>query len=322
MVFYDNFVVSIVFLVDNLTNTFYTKNRICINGVIVMNDLSDFEAIKKESMHLFPHPTPSAKKAYFYALEMAYWEIDGNFSTTLSKNNAFLLLLVSKGTGNLCYQEKNFHLSEGDLLLISCKENPPPVIRSTNGWVLFFLYFNGKQAKENYNIIYNKYKKQIFHLKNTSTILMLLWQILTLHEQNSPQAEAITSLNITKIITELTFSEQNPNSNAFYPASIHCVFHYVAHNYNKKITLDQLAAISSISKFHLSKEFKKYTGITISEYIIVTRLNQAKELLRHSDKSIKEIAMEVGFSLPSHFTKTFHDREHMTPGEYRKQWIE
>jgi AraC-like DNA-binding protein len=105
-----------------------------------------------------------------------------------------------------------------------------------------------------------------------------------------------------------------------YPEYINDIFHRIDHFYNKKYTLDKLAKLYSINKFHLAREFKKYSGTTLNEYLITTRIDRAKQFLRYSKKSIEQIAQEVGFYNSSHFIKMFHTREHITPLSYRKQW--
>uniref|UniRef100_UPI003568068E helix-turn-helix transcriptional regulator n=1 Tax=Cohnella sp. TaxID=1883426 RepID=UPI003568068E len=72
--------------------------------------------------------------------------------------------------------------------------------------------------------------------------------------------------------------------------------------------------------YHLSKEFKCYTGFSPNEYLIHTRITRAKELLRFTDMPVAEIALSVGVDNVSHFINLFRDRETMTPLAYRKTW--
>ena len=74
------------------------------------------------------------------------------------------------------------------------------------------------------------------------------------------------------------------------------------------------------SRYHILKQFKKYMGTTINEYIITTRISYAKELLKYSPLSVTDIAFEAGFHNVTHFINLFKARENITPHAYRKAW--
>ena len=151
--------------------------------------------------------------------------------------------------------------------------------------------------------------------------MSLFWQIIALHKKKDSHAEHLTSFHITRILAEICLLKNNDYISDFeYPEYINDIFHRIDHFYNKKYTLDKLAKLYSINKFHLAREFKKYSGTTLNEYLITTRIDRAKQFLRYSKKSIEQIAQEVGFYNSSHFIKMFHTREHITPLSYRKQW--
>lgn len=62
-------------------------------------------------------------------------------------------------------------------------------------------------------------------------------------------------------------------------------------------------------------------GVTVNEYVVLTRIAHAKELLKYSDLSVNEITFEVGMNNVTHFINLFKAREQMTPLAYRKIWI-
>ena len=88
----------------------------------------------------------------------------------------------------------------------------------------------------------------------------------------------------------------------------------------EKITLEELSSRFFISKYHLSREYKKHYGITIGNDLTARRLSHAKSLLRFSDGSIEGIAAACGFSDAGYFIKVFRRSEGMTPLEYRRKW--
>lgn len=92
---------------------------------------------------------------------------------------------------------------------------------------------------------------------------------------------------------------------------------YINENFNKDITLDDMANMCFITPGYFSKIFYKETGERFSDCIIRLRIERAKELLKTTNKNIQEIAIEVGFNDAGYFTKRFKIYEGTTPGRYR-----
>ncbi len=94
---------------------------------------------------------------------------------------------------------------------------------------------------------------------------------------------------------------------------------FVQGNYANKITLDEIAAAGNVSKSTCLTIFKKYLQDTPTNYLIGYRLKRAMEMLKDSDLSITEVALEVGFGGVSYFAETFKKNYGCSPSEYRKQ---
>lgn len=276
------------------------------------------ENIDNESVHLVISPSDLAKKTFLYANEIGFLEMKPYQSVSSERKDSFLLLFITFETGKLIYQNVEYQVKKGDLFLLDCKNDIK--LCNTSEMRVLYVYFNGNQAYAYYDMIV-KNKLLCFKIENYKTIMSLFFQILTLHRKNKKYAEQLTSLHLTRILTEISMLCDNESvSEVEYPEYINDIFHNVDHFYKQKFTLDMLAKKYSLNKFHLSREFKRCAGTTFNEYLITTRISKAKSLLRYSDKSIEQIADAVGFYNSSHFIKMFYSREHVTPLYYRKQW--
>ncbi|WP_238653373.1 AraC family transcriptional regulator [Paenibacillus piscarius] len=89
-------------------------------------------------------------------------------------------------------------------------------------------------------------------------------------------------------------------------------------HYREPFSLEALAAHMHLSPYHISHLFKQYAGITLSEYIVQRRVREACILLANTDKSVGEIAMEVGGLSPSYFSQMFKKLKGISPEKYRK----
>ena len=95
------------------------------------------------------------------------------------------------------------------------------------------------------------------------------------------------------------------------------VFEYINENLNQDIKLADLAQLLDISQFHFSHLFKQAIGISPYQYLIQQRIERAKQLLKQTERSIMEIALECGFNSHSHISKQFRQLTGITPTAYR-----
>jgi two-component system response regulator YesN len=92
---------------------------------------------------------------------------------------------------------------------------------------------------------------------------------------------------------------------------------YIQQNFDKKISLKDVAESLNLSKQYLCSIFKKETGENVSFYINKLRIEKAKMLLHKKDRKIKEIFEEVGYSNQQYFSKVFKKMTGMTILEYK-----
>ncbi|MBM7599234.1 AraC-like DNA-binding protein [Virgibacillus halotolerans] len=99
------------------------------------------------------------------------------------------------------------------------------------------------------------------------------------------------------------------------------VENYVEMNFAEDDTIDEMAKRLHVHPSHLMRTFKKEKGMTISHFRNQKRLKEAKELLLHSNLTITELSMMVGFNNVPYFSKVFKEETGMTSKEYRKMHI-
>lgn len=93
---------------------------------------------------------------------------------------------------------------------------------------------------------------------------------------------------------------------------------FIQRNYMDKITLGDIAKSGNVSKTTCSNLFKTHLHETPVNYLIRYRIMQSEELLKTTDKSISEIAYEVGFSDPSYYTASFQKIFQHSPTNHKK----
>lgn len=92
---------------------------------------------------------------------------------------------------------------------------------------------------------------------------------------------------------------------------------YIKDNYRKDITLEEVSKEVNISPHYFCKLFKNEMGENFTDYVTNLRINTAKEIMKNSLLSVKEICYEIGYGDPNYFSRIFKKAVGVTPTEYR-----
>lgn len=92
---------------------------------------------------------------------------------------------------------------------------------------------------------------------------------------------------------------------------------YITNHCTENINIDDLAGLAGFSKFHFSRLFKQFSGVSCYEYLMQKRIAHAETLLIQPNITITEVAMRSGFQSLSTFNRIFKATKHCTPSEYK-----
>lgn len=97
---------------------------------------------------------------------------------------------------------------------------------------------------------------------------------------------------------------------------------YIKLNYSRDISLDEISQELNLSSYYFSKLFKEETGEGFIEYLTSIRIEEAKELLKDSSISMKEVSSAIGYADPNYFSRIFKKITGITPSEYKEKIAE
>lgn len=97
------------------------------------------------------------------------------------------------------------------------------------------------------------------------------------------------------------------------------VTNYIHHHLSESITTEEIAKALFMSRSRLSVKFKQETDENLIDFILKEKTEEAKRLLRYTDKPITSISAYLGFSSQSHFSRVFKKYANCLPNEYRKR---
>ena len=279
-----------------------------------------------DSIRIINTPSPFAKNAFFYIQEIGTFKALKGYFAERANLSSYLILYTIKGEGLLNYNGKEYILAPNSLFWIDCTKHHS--YKETSGdWEFIWIHIYGSTSAEYYSI----FEKNIDIVYTISPSLHeslngIHNTLIKLCQEASLTSELQISSYISQLLTNicvdsLSYTDKSISIESSSASNtMKNIVLYLEDHFNEDISMEQLSNIFYISKYYISREFKKYMGIGVWDYLTGLRINYAKEQLKDSDQSVGEIAISCGIPNVSHFINTFKSREGVTPLTYRKLW--
>lgn len=257
-------------------------------------------------------PSELAKKIYFYHTWCGHYYCTKNYYMKRDSFPPLLVVYVREGMFHFEYRNMVFDAEKGDVVLLDCSE--PHYYRAYDGLEFLYMHFDGSNSHEICQHILSQNGPLIRH-ENNVMIGNLLYNMVRFYQEDGVETMFQSSMRIYHVFEYLLapdrhqYEKSNPVENAI---------RYIRANMAEDISLEGLANEVNLSTYYFAHCFKEQTGFSPMEFVINTRINQAKNLLVLTTKSVAEIAYEVGYSSASSLNNIFTKKEGMPPGQYRR----
>lgn len=234
------------------------------------------------------------------------------------------ILLVLSGDLDIWLENEHYRLKENDLILI-----------------------NSNQVHETYSddcvLLALQIRLSMFHMEwlnpetaffscNSSLqgnnrhfdyIRSLMAQLIQLYSSTSDYTQLVSYAHACNLMHELLlyFKTEQPAvvRSKKQIEHLYSIIEFIDKNYNRQISLKDIAAQEFLSASYLSHFFEKNMKISISNYLTQIRIKHSIRYLLHTDYSIEKIAECCGFSSPRSFATHFKKQYHMLPSQFRKE---
>lgn len=138
------------------------------------------------------------------------------------------------------------------------------------------------------------------------------------HKSGFLSEKLLASAVLQMVMYLISFTEQNLKLEKAMMLPIVEVLKYIDRNYQEVITLDKMAKIAHMSKYHFCRTFRSVTGETAVHYLKTVRLTRAHNLLIHTTEQLDEIARKSGFTSYVNLARAFKSVYGMSPRGFRK----
>lgn len=280
------------------------------------------KGVLNKSDTFFSTPSPTAKKLYYYPTSAGHFYCTKGYHLTRKNYNSLLISHIIDGTFTFVVDGKEYTANSGETVILDCFDEHE--YYTEKSFESIWIHFSGLNCRELYSEI-TKTEGNIIRSFNSKQIKKMIFKIFNDMSSEDKPSEVVISLDIYKILSELLspmhFSVKNNESykeNIIYKGNILKVKKYIFDHISEPLTVQDLAAQIPMSPSHFSRVFKSQTGFSPYDFVLVTRLNKAKDMLQKTDIAILQIAYDTGFNSVSNFIYFFSANTGMSPSKFRQ----
>lgn len=228
------------------------------------------------------------------------------------------LYYFTQGEGTLVIEGDIYHPEPGDYFLIPANTIHSYSQNLENPFYQHWTHFD-LSLGQNYQLTYTP--DTIKCRMEADVVIPLFSQLNKAYYSDSPLksiSEKAALLNLFQLFLErVDIHKLIPNNSDLL---LHQINDYILSNLHASVTLNQLADIAHLHPNYFTKYFKKHYGMTPVEFVNVTKLKLATEIIDADvSKSIEEVAYESGFNDYRYFSRLFKRRYGLTPKAYKNK---
>lgn len=232
----------------------------------------------------------------------------------------YQLLYIVEGEGRLQTRHSGTHdIKGGDMFLLFPKEWHTYCPNPSVGWKEYWIGFSGANIDHRVEAGFFSVEKPIYHIGYNETIIELYLEAIRTAKRQEPYFQQ----NLAGIVNHILGLMFMTNHNRLIQPDIKMIKvidkarAYLQSSVDEEISMPMVAEHLNISYTSFRHAFKKYTGLSPAQYFINLKLHRAKEMLRGTTASIKEISYSLHFESPEYFATTFRKKTGMSPSDFR-----
>lgn len=288
---------------DKCCETCYTDSKVVSSVVPRKGELYIFEDTLKENMSLSVY-------------NAGYQKCQPGHCTGRGKRGFYLVHYVVAGKGVFYINDREYHLSAGDMFFIFPNDIVSYKADIDDPWDYYWVAFNGTEARRMLGHTGFSSECPVLHLENTDELREYLLNIYRA-SGNTPAADAAMTGHLHIFLSELmriTYTARERVGTQDYLAQ---ALEYIHDHYTQPLRVDEIASHVGVSRSQLYRAFVQKYGVSPHTYLKNYRISEACSLLRRPEFTVGEAAAEVGFTDPLYFSRVFREVKGMAPSVYQ-----
>lgn len=230
----------------------------------------------------------------------------------------YILIYCISGKGCLGGSTPLQPIKKGDVILIKPHTPHTYSTSSTEPWSILWVHFTGSQCDFLMNQFLSDSPYFIIPIGYQPQLVDVFHSLLHTFSVGTDEFMMLrTTTYLQYLLCEIISLEKLSYKQQKHFKDIRKTIYFMKNNLSKKLSLDELANMVNLSKYHFSRKFKDYTDHSPLEYFNNLKIQYASELLQTTDFTIKEISEQLGFSTPYYFSECFKQLTGYSPSQYK-----
>lgn len=255
-------------------------------------------------------PSELARMHWLYVLCAGDFHYQAGYDLYRQSFDGLLLEIILEGQVQIETEGETLSAHAGQVVLIDCTK--PHRYGSATGWHALWVHLEGAPARGYMSLIHRQ-NGRVFSTHRQHVVHDALQGILDMfrHQQIS---EAKMALLLTQAMTAMTEPPAAANDRT---GLIDRSVTLINRSVGQEPSVAELARMVGMSEYHFIRVFREVMGVTPGQYVIASRMNYARYLLKTTALPVAEIGSMAGYASESMFTAAFRRTQGITPSAYR-----
>ena len=259
---------------------------------------------------------------------------DTSWSANVSRHDHYEMVYIKKGSATFVIDGIDVNMSPNSVIIIKPQKAHKFIVRSENCELIALYFTLNSQKDASSHASLHDFVEYIedeavgshiyMKLSKKNDIIHVMNRILRERMKLQVWGDFLSCLLIMELFVLLSrtlkqeWEQSNKNRNLKLHELLNIAKEYIDNNYEKELTLSQVAKYIYLSDSYFAHSFKDKFGISPKSYILKIRIEEAQELLENTDMKISDVARSVGFSSQQRFNDIFKKYTDMTPLHFRQ----
>lgn len=244
-------------------------------------------------------------------------DYDPSQTDTVTSGKSHIFLIVKEGKGTVANSEKRTTLTKGNGIIIKPNETAKLKADSIEPFTLIQIHISGKSISSIVLTVEKKENSLQLNFDNDNKIPDAAYDLIIECSKTykSDFGIVLSMYDFVNNIEEHYMEKKIPTKNVYMTRAVE----YIKQNYNKNISVENIANLLGIERSYLSRLFKTYKNKSTQNYIIDYRMNKAKCMFEEEDMNVSQVCAAVGYTNIYCFSRIFKSRVGMPPKEYMER---
>ena len=264
------------------------------------------------SSEIYIHmPSDFARSALYYVEMAGDYQCNAHYGINRDFFDMFMLFWIRSGTMRFETPTRNFIAETNAVIMLDCTE--PHEFRADPSVDWLWMHVNGCSCRQYYELL-RENGSMTQHNAAVPEISTYFRQVLA-EVGRPPVNEHHISACVHNILSGLAAPQDGLQADD--PVVLEAI-RFIDGHYGEELSLERIAAAVGLSPSYFSRPFKQATNFSPYDYLLNTRIKQAKQLLLETRASAESVAVTCGFNSLSNFIRAFKKSTQLTPTQFRQ----